>query len=305
GSRVARPLGEERGRVQRRPQERGLLLVRHRRLGRLASEPDRDAEALLEELVQRPPLEVGGLEPRHERGGKMEPFDPDRVLVCKSQPDRPNDLRRRRHSQGAPEPRVGGDDLECERPARRGEALPLHLGREGAERRPRRGDEGAAAGSPLEPPLADELVDRRAERQPRHAEVDAQLPLRRNRGSDVELTDELEHAAAGLVALPHAPAPRRWSSPVLAISRIEGENRRPISENGQYQSALCQPLATDRILSNRRYGPPVAAIDAPRVLVVEDDESIREAVLGSLRQGGCVTAGLVDGPRVEETLGYF
>jgi DNA-binding response OmpR family regulator len=96
-----------------------------------------------------------------------------------------------------------------------------------------------------------------------------------------------------------------WSSPVLAISRIEGENRRPISENGQYQSDSCHQPSPERILRNRSYGPPVAAIDAPRVLVVEDDKSIREAVLGSLRQGGCVTVGLVDGGRFEKTLGEF
>ena len=43
-------------------------------------------------------------------------------------------------------------------------------------------------------PVADEIVERRPHRQARDAEVDAELPLGRDRVADAELLDQVEHA---------------------------------------------------------------------------------------------------------------
>src|SRR5438309_9490153 len=60
---AARPLEQERGRVQRYVQELRLLLVRHRRLDRLDARRNDDAVARREQLVERRVLELRALQP--------------------------------------------------------------------------------------------------------------------------------------------------------------------------------------------------------------------------------------------------
>ena len=57
---------------------------------------------------------------------------------------------------------------------------------------------------PHEISLADEVVERRPHRQPRDAEVGAQLTLGRNRIADRQLLDEVEHEISRLRLLRHA-----------------------------------------------------------------------------------------------------
>src|SRR5262249_46282465 len=59
-------------------------------------------------------------------------------------------------------------------------------------------DERAGSPPPDEEAVSHEVVERRSQRQPRDSQVDAQLPLRRNRLADVELIDQLEDSVPGL-----------------------------------------------------------------------------------------------------------
>ena len=73
----------------------------------------------------------------------------------------------------------------------------------------RLGDERARAAPAHEVALAHELVERGANGQARHAEVETELPLGGNRIADPELVDQLEHPLAGLALLAHDCAPAR------------------------------------------------------------------------------------------------
>ena len=63
---AARPLEEERGRMERHAEGRGLLTVRHRRLDRLRAARDLDPVAVTVELVERT-AQILRLEARYER----------------------------------------------------------------------------------------------------------------------------------------------------------------------------------------------------------------------------------------------
>ena len=87
---------------------------------------------------------------------------------------------------------------QIERAARRHEPAPPHVVAEGADidalRDLRLGDERPRAAPPHEVALPDELVERGPDGEPRHAEIDSELPLRRDRIADIERLDELEDA---------------------------------------------------------------------------------------------------------------
>ena len=90
----------------------------------------------------------------------------------------------------AAEARARGDDLERERAAGRPHPAAPHVLRERGHRQLLRdlrlADERARAAPAHEKALADEVVQRRAHREPRDAEIGAQLALRRDRLADVE-----------------------------------------------------------------------------------------------------------------------
>ena len=65
----------------------------------------------------------------------------------------------------------------------------------------RLGDERAGTAPAHEIPLAHELVERGAHGEARDAEIDPELPLRRDRVADAERLDQLEHPLAGLALL--------------------------------------------------------------------------------------------------------
>ena len=70
-----------------------------------------------------------------------------------------------------------------------------------------------------EEPFADEVVERRAHRQPGDAEVAAQLTLGRDRLADAELLDEVEHPAPGLGLLGHG-LPRTLRLGLRLLGRV-------------------------------------------------------------------------------------
>ena len=98
-----------------------------------------------------------------------------------------------------------GDDAEVERAAARHHAAAAHVLGEGGHRQLlgdlRLADERAAAVAADEHPVADEIVERGPHREPRDAEVGAQLPLGRDRVADAELLDQVEDAAPRLALL--------------------------------------------------------------------------------------------------------
>ena len=100
-----------------------------------------------------------------------------------------------------------GVDAEVERPAPGHHPAPPHVLGERGHRQLLRdlglADERPAAVTPDEQSLAHELVERGANRQPRHAEIDGQLALRRDRLADAELLDQVEDAVPHLALLRH------------------------------------------------------------------------------------------------------
>ena len=114
---------------------------------------------------------------------------------------------RRRDVQDPAEPRAGRDGPELERAAARREPALAHVVAERGDRHPLRdlrlGDERAGAAAAGQMALADEVVERRADGQPRDAEVDAEQALGRDRVADVERLDQLEHLLARLALLRH------------------------------------------------------------------------------------------------------
>src|ERR671926_919826 len=137
----------------------------------------------------------------------MQRLDRHRLAVGETEPANLEHTRSRRGVQRAADLRAGADVLERDRSAVGHHPAPAHVL---AERRQRQllrdlrlADEGATAVAPREIPLADELIEGGAERQPRHAEVAAQPPLRGNRLADAELADQLHDLVADLLLLRH------------------------------------------------------------------------------------------------------
>src|SRR5207245_10007505 len=92
----------------------------------------------------------------------------------------------------------------------RGHAPPADVVCEGRHRQLLRdlrlADERAGAAPAHEVALPHEFVERGAYRQPRHAEIRAELALRGDRLAGLEALDHVEHALAGRVLLRHDAA---------------------------------------------------------------------------------------------------
>src|SRR5439155_11980039 len=123
----------------------------------------------------------------------------DRYLeaVRQPKPHDDHDLVSRRDVEEAAQTGAGELASERERRAARGHAAPAHVLAE-------RGhgellgdlgllDVGAAAAPAYEVALPREVVERGADGQARDAQIDAELPLRGDRGADTEPLDELQH----------------------------------------------------------------------------------------------------------------
>src|SRR5919198_1992394 len=204
---AAEALEEERGRVQRHAERRRLLLVRHRRLDGLDPAGDDDAVPVAQQRVERPGLEVGRREARHERFPHVQRLDRHRLATREPEPFSDDDRLRRRDVQEPAEARARGYDFQLEGARRGRHAAAAHVVREGRQRQLlgdlRLADEGAGAAPPHEVALADELVEGGADGQARDAEVCAQLPLRGDGLAHAELLDQVEHAVASLGLLRH------------------------------------------------------------------------------------------------------
>src|SRR5712691_8086194 len=117
---------------------------------------------------------------------------------------------------------------ELDRPAAGRHASPPHVLAERGQGQLlgdlRLADECAAAVPPLEVPVADEVVERRPERQTGDAELPAEPTLRGDRLADLELVDQLEDSLSGQDLFAHG-APygstgvRTWSRPLTRNQR--------------------------------------------------------------------------------------
>ena len=218
---VARALEEKGGRVERHVELVGLLLVRDRRLDRLDAVGDRDAVALLEQLVERRLIEVLRRQPGDQRLADVQRLDRHRRVVGEPQALRDDDPLGGRHLEAAAEPGACGRHRQRERPRARAHASPPHLLAERGHRQLLRdlrlAHERAAAAPAHQVALADEIVERGPHGQARDAQIDAQLALGGNRRADAELLDQVAYAVAGLTLLGgHATA-------ILASSATSGQ----------------------------------------------------------------------------------
>jgi len=182
--------------VQGHAQYLGLLLVGHGRLDGLRPGHDDGVVALGQQVVERLAFEVAPRQPWRDALRHVQDLDRHRHAVGQPQPsDRPHAVGRR-HLQARPELRTRALLLEREHAAARLHAALAHvLGERGHGQRQRDlrlGDIGARAVAAQEHPLAHELVDRHAQRRPRHPELRGQAPLGRDRRPDLEAADELE-----------------------------------------------------------------------------------------------------------------
>src|SRR2546421_6456667 len=107
--------------------------------------------------------------------------------------------------EDAPEPRASRDHAKIERAASRRQAARAHVVAErrdvDALRHLGLGDERAGAATAHQVALADELVQRRAHGEARHAEVDSELPLGGDRIARAEALDQLEDPLPRLTLL--------------------------------------------------------------------------------------------------------
>ena len=191
--------------MERHAERRRLLLVRHRRLDRLVPAHDRDPEPLLEDLVERLALELGSGQPGHERLTHVERLDRHRLPVGEAEATDDHHRLRRRHMQQPAQVRARRSDTQLERPASGHHPPTLHvLGERGHGqllRDLRLAHERPAAVLSHEQSLAYEVVEGRADREARYAELACELALGRNRVPDVELLDQVEDTAPGLALL--------------------------------------------------------------------------------------------------------
>ena len=256
---AGRALELERRRVQRHAEDLGLLLVRHRRLDRLDAADDLDPVAVGEQVVERRLVEVLARQPGNEPLRDMERLDRHRLVVREPQPLRDDDPLRRRDVEAAAEVRAGVLELERERLAAGPHPAAAHLL---AERRHRQllrdlrlAHERAAAAPAHEIALARELVDRRADGQPRDAEILAQLPLGGNRVPRRRALDQVEDLVARLALLgdplrgrghrgPHPNRVRiKWSIPIHCVAARAGITLRdhdgpePVTEHREARHA--------------------------------------------------------------------
>src|SRR5207244_12384969 len=85
---------------------------------------------------------------------------------------------------------------------------PVHVGAERGQRRRlsdlRFGDIGAAAATPVEITIPDQVVEGGPQRQAGKAEVGRELALGRDRLPDLERLDKVEHAVARVLLFTHA-----------------------------------------------------------------------------------------------------
>ena len=188
----------------------------------------------------------------------MQELDRHRLAVGEAEAlDREHRLGRR-DVQDAAEPRAGRDRPELERAAARREPALAHVVAERGDRHPLRdlrlGDERARAAAAREVALADELVERRADGQPRDAEVDAELPLGRDRVADVERS--ISSSTCSRVSRCFVTMARR-RAPSRRLGRRAG--RRPVA---------IEEVEAARVDRRARRSPPTrdarAGVDAGR-----------------------------------------
>jgi hypothetical protein len=202
---AARALELEGGRVERHAERRRLLLVRHRRLDRLDAARELDAVRLGEQLVEGAGVEIRRRQAGDERLRDVQRLDRHRHVVGEPEPRRDHDRLRRGDVQRTAEVRAGHDRRHRLRLAAGPHPASAHVL---AERRHRQllrdlrlAHEGSRAALSQQEALADEVVERGAHRQARDAEVERQLPLRRDRAADAQLVDQIDDALAGLALL--------------------------------------------------------------------------------------------------------
>ena len=205
GVRVAGALEEKGGGVKRYVELSRLLLVRDRRLDRLDAVGDRDAVALLEQLVERGLVEILRRQARDQRLADVQRLDRHRRLVGEPQALRDHDPLGGRDLQTAAEPRAGGGHRQRQRPRTGAHPTPPHLLAERGHRQLlgdlRLAHERAAAAPPHQVALAHEVVERGTHGQARNAQIDAQLALGGDRRANPELFDQVAYAVAGLTLL--------------------------------------------------------------------------------------------------------
>src|SRR5262245_6523954 len=160
----------------------------------------------------------------------MQRLDRHRLGVRQPEPLGDHHLLRRRHVQATAQIRPGGRRRQRERLAAGRHPAAAHLLAERGHcqllRDLRLTHERAAAATAHQITLADELVERSTHGQPRHAEVDAQLPLRRESSTDARTLDQVDHALAGLALLRRSRRRRHLRT---------WPDRTGLSGGGQYQ----------------------------------------------------------------------
>ena len=125
-----------------------------------------------------------------------------------------------------------GDDPQLERPALWVQAAPAHVLAEGGQRQLlgdlRLADERPAPMASHEVALADEVVERRPQREPRDAEVGAESALGWDRFPHAEVADQLDDVLPDLLLLRHV---RQWNhnSP-LVVKTINRRDTRLFRE---------------------------------------------------------------------------
>src|SRR6266550_3132464 len=238
--RVRHAVEEKRRRVEWDAKGRRLLLVGDRRLDRLHAAGDHDPEAVAQKLVERPLFEIALSQPGHERLADVERLDRHGLVVGEPEALRDDDRLRRRDVEEPPQARARRDDLQRKRPTARLHSSPAHVLGEGRHRQLlgdlRLADEGARPTTADHVALARQLVERRAKREPRHAEIRAELALGRDRLTHAEAFDQVEHAVPGLALLGHGAAA---SSSAGSASRSSAANgrRAPLRESKKCRRA--------------------------------------------------------------------
>jgi len=155
--------------VERDPEDLGLVLVGHRRLYGLGARSDGDAVPLAEQLIEGAAFEVGTGEARHEGLRDVEDLHRHWHRIGESETLDAEQSRLGRDAEPVGQARAGERRGELEGATSRRHATPAHVV---AERRQRErlsdlrfGDVGAAAVTPVEIAVPDQVVEGGPQRQ--------------------------------------------------------------------------------------------------------------------------------------------
>src|SRR2546427_10439597 len=194
--------------MERDPEDLRLVLAGHRGFDGLGARGDGDAVPLSEQLIERTAFEVGTGKAWDKGFRDVEDLHRHRRRIRKAESLDPEQSRLRRNAHPVGKPGAGESRGELEGAASRRHSATAHVLAERGESQ-RLGDLGlghigAAAVTPVEVAVADQVVEGRPQREAGNPQVDRKLAFGRDRLPDLVGFDQVEDAVPRLLLLTHA-----------------------------------------------------------------------------------------------------